>query len=252
MPQDPATPDRPRRLSWAGTFNVRDVGGYAAAGGTTRWGRLYRGDSLAHLDDHGRRGIVDAGIRTVIDLRTAGERRHFPDALDGVEVDQIAIPVLEFDADTGGVPAGAPSLEEVYATIVADAGPRIAHAIAELAEPGALPGLVHCTAGKDRTGLVTAFTLSAVGVDDADVIADFALSRSLLSGGFLERARAQHELEELPFDDRVVELYVGSHGSLLETVFDQVRDTHGSVEGYLRHHGLRAVELTRLHEALVA
>ena len=74
----------------------------------------------------------------------------------------------------------APELSAVYRYMVDQRGATIAAAIGRLCAPGALPGLVHCSAGKDRTGLLVALILAAIGVEDDVIAADYALSRTYL------------------------------------------------------------------------
>ena len=88
-----------RRLRLPGTQNVRDIGGYPTSdGGWTRWGLLLRGDSLQEVDDEGLTRLADYGLRTVIDLRTAAERRAYADRLPlGVRL--VAAPLLDSLSD---------------------------------------------------------------------------------------------------------------------------------------------------------
>ena len=241
----------PRHLPWDGTFNVRDVGGYRADGGTVRWRRLLRADSLAHLTDEGRAAMASAGVRAVIDLRTTSERQHLPDALPETDLQVHPSPLFEFAADVAGVPTGTTSLESIYRHVIDTAGPRISRAVEPLTDHGTLPAVVHCTAGKDRTGLVIALVLSAIGVPDDEIATDFAASRGHLSGGFLERVRARHDQHGVPFEDDAVEMYVGSDAELIHAALDRVRRGYGDAAGYLEHHGLSAEQLHRLHATLV-
>lgn len=239
-----------RRLPLAGTFNLREVRDYAARDGrSVRRGQIYRADALHRLDDDGRAVLRDRGLRTVVDLREPAERKAEPDQLDGIGVTVIERPILNVDPGESRPGGAVPDLEPLYAWIVSEKGPELAAAVRELAQPDALPALVHCTAGKDRTGIVIALVLSALGVDDDTVAADFAVTELNLGDefrrGFLERAAGQG------IDPAVLASVLGSDPSLAHQVLAQVRASDGSAAAYLVRHGLSPAELAALEEALL-
>ena len=229
-----------RHLPLAGTYNLRDVGGYATSGGgTTRWRTLLRADALHRVDEQ---GWDEIGVRTVIDLREDGEHAKAPHAIGGRPVVVRRMPVLD---RLGTLPADW-TLAELYRILLDTRGQQVAAAVAALAEPGALPAVVHCTAGKDRTGIVIALTLSAVGVDDATIAADYALTAQYLVGGYIDEARARAQAmggAEVAHFSCEPELILG--------VLDHVRQTSGDAGGYLVEHGMTTEQLTTLREALV-
>jgi protein-tyrosine phosphatase len=248
-----------RRLRLPGTQNVRDIGGYPTSdGGWTRWGLLLRGDSLQEVDDEGLTRLADYGLRTVIDLRTAAERKAYADRLPrGVRL--VAAPLLDSLSD--GRPAGQsvqeeqavtrlPDLADRYRYFVDQRGERIARALAELARPGALPALVHCMAGKDRTGIVVALTLSALGVPDDVVAADYAATDLFLGADF--RAAATARAAARGIDAAQYARLLISEPGLILGLLEYVRGQHGSARAFLASHGLASSELADLRGRLIA
>lgn len=242
LPDHPDLPDR--LLPLTGAFNARDVGGYDTPTGPIAWGRLFRTAGLDLLDDADRAVLAERGVRTVLDLRRDDERLERPSALDGLDVALLHVSV------TSGAPADfteMPDLATVYGDMVATSGPALAAAVSVLAEPGALPAIVHCTAGKDRTGVVVALVLSLAGVDDDVVVADYAVSAGLLGEAFAERLTGA--------DPQLVESLaplLGSPPELIRTVLSNIRATYGDVEAFLVQHGMAPDVPDRLRRALLA
>lgn len=239
-----------RRIPLAGTFNLREVRDYRTSDGrTVRRGLLYRSDALHCLDDEGRAALRRLGIRTVLDLREPGERHLEPDRLQGVGATVVMHPVLNAGAGDP-VPDLLTELNAIYTWIIAEKGPVLAAAIRELSRPGALPVVVHCTGGKDRTGIVIALLLSALGVNEETVVADFAVTELSLRSGFRrnlwERGAARG------IDPMVLASTLSCDPGLARQVLSQVRASDGSATGYLLRHGLPEADLNALRETLLA
>jgi protein-tyrosine phosphatase len=236
-----------RRIAVTGTANLRDVGGYpAAGGGTVRWRTLLRSDALNHLGAPGRAQLGSLGLRTVVDLRTNGEVAAAPCVLDGHVVRACHVPLFS-EAAIGRLP---PELSAVYAHMIDRCGRAIARAIGQLCGDGALPGLIHCTAGKDRTGLVVALILEVIGVPDDVIAADYAMSSSHIDPGMagdIQRIRA------VSGTGRWIDLgALGSPPEVIYSALARVRQRSGSVPGYLLDNGLTRRDLEFLRTALVA
>jgi protein-tyrosine phosphatase len=166
-----------RDLPWEGTYNTRDLGGLPVrAGGSTRWGSIIRSDHLDRLTDAGWSAAWNYGVRTVIDLREPGEDgpairsrpgiNMIPTPLDGA-------PDTESWQDWGG---GLDCTPLYYTAFLERFPQRVAQVIGHLA--GAAPGavLIHCSSGRDRTGLIALVLLSLAGVDRAAIVADYEAS----------------------------------------------------------------------------
>lgn len=193
------TPRRPgpaHRLAWEACYNARDVGGYpAGVGRRTRWGRFVRSDNLCRLSAAGQAALVAAGVRTVIDLRSAFELRIDPCPFEPARAGlgapaYLHLPVLDpaAPAETEAIER-AESVAAMYAAILAHGRARLATILRAVVEapPGGV--LVYCHAGKDRTGLVTALVLAVAGVPAAAVAEDYALSDGYLQPWYDEQLR---------------------------------------------------------------
>ncbi|BAH51945.1 tyrosine-protein phosphatase [Rhodococcus opacus] len=242
-------PSTHRRLNLTGTYNFRDLGGFPTGTGTTKWNKLFRSDALHKLDQPARDLLRERKLALVIDLREQQERDDNPTALDGVGHRVEHLPVYEGEIDLDGANF---DLAVVYREMVANYGYRLTRAVRAIAASGDGATVVHCTAGKDRTGLVVALTLAAVGVDGRDIVADYATSEVLLAGdwalGMAEKMRARG----LPDGVDVDHLVGASPSALMRTTLDSITATHGGVRGYLQAHGMTEGEFDNLRSALVA
>ncbi len=232
-----------RRITVPGLFNLRDLGGYPAAGGELPWHRLYRSDALHQLDAQGIATVSELGLQTIVDLRTQIEAEMAPSPLDQLAVRHTHVSIL--GGDLQGLPL---QLDAVYAHVVGKRGDAIADAIRPLCAAGAFPALVHCSAGKDRTGIVVAMVLSVLGVPDEFIAADYALSGSYLDP--VQTAVIGQLRENTGLGDNLTEELILSPPQLIMDVLASARSTHGSVDGYLLAHGLRQTDLAALRTAL--
>ncbi len=223
-----------RHLPLPGTFNVRDVGGYPTRhGGVTRWRTLLRADSLHRLTDSSRAVLAQVGLRHVVDLRSRYEQERAPDALGRLRVEYTHAPV--FPDTPAAATGGTGTLAAVYRYMVDHCGTNLATAVGALAEPTATPALVHCSAGKDRTGLVVALVLDMLGVDDELIAADFSLTSQYLRpddpavlGQLAEGTGTNHATDST---------MLACPPDLIQQTLRYVRDRHGSVTEFLALHG---------------
>ncbi|MDQ1083351.1 protein-tyrosine phosphatase [Microbacterium sp. SORGH_AS 344] len=160
----------------SGATNFRDTGGLPAGGARTRTGVLYRSGNLVAVDDDGMQALRRLGIRRVIDLRDETEVAHAPSRLDDLAVEVQHEPL--FLGSVASFFARDVSLDELYAAIVDDSADRVVAVVRGILS--AQPVLVHCTVGKDRTGVTVAIALAAAGVDRDAVVADYARTEDLL------------------------------------------------------------------------
>ncbi|HVB42360.1 MAG TPA: tyrosine-protein phosphatase [Streptosporangiaceae bacterium] len=237
-----------RHLAVPGTLNFRDVGGYpVTGGGIIGWRRLFRSDALHRLDLSGTGLLAGLGLRTVLDLRTNAETQLAPSPLDDfAERGTLTMHISLIGEDFSALPA---ELGDIYSFMIDERGAAIGAAIRSLARPGALPGLVHCTAGKDRTGVVVAFMLAVAGVPDHLIAADYALSSMYLdpeSTPTIGHVRASSGL-----GDRLTAALLASPPDLIRRGLDRARQRAGSIAGYLGRHGVSEAELSALRAALV-
>jgi protein-tyrosine phosphatase len=238
-----------RRLDIEGTYNFRDVGGYPAGPGWTRGGVLFRSDSLAGVSPSGAADLAALRIGVVVDLRSdlerAGDRRG--SALPGAL--HVRLPI--HGGSRASFVDGEVTLASLYGQILDDSAWSLAAVVAVVADSGASPVLVHCTAGKDRTGLAIALTLEAAGVDREAVIADYAQSALNLDGPWVDRALTTLISRGVPISPRLFEVLGGSPDHAMGEVLEVLDRRYGSVLGYLRAHGLAEDSAEALRAKLV-
>ena len=160
--------------------NFRDVGGVATLDGRRiRTGRLYRSDSLTKLADADTELFDRLGIRTVIDLRRPTEVEEFGRIADAVDRQYVNISPQhrtwdQYEYDEAGGPAR--FLADRYLDLAIEGAGDLGAVMTTLSEATVSPTVVHCFAGKDRTGVVVALALSVAGVGAEAIAHDYALS----------------------------------------------------------------------------
>jgi protein-tyrosine phosphatase len=230
-------------LEVGGVANVRDVGGLAAGSSRVRTGVLFRSGHLAQLTAEGGAALA-ARVRRVIDLRDDAEVEREPSALSGIPTTRIPL----FLGSVGSFFAQNMDLTAMYRHLIDESASRLVDAVRIIA--AGEPTLVHCTVGKDRTGVTVALALSAVGADRDAVIADYALTASQLP---VERSRAivQYLRANLPDATNAVQLATQSPAPVMAAMLADIDARFGSAAGYLRDAGMTAAELDALSAALL-
>ncbi|MFG2824101.1 tyrosine-protein phosphatase [Kitasatospora sp. NPDC048365] len=206
-----------RHLVWDGCLNVRDLGGLPlTGGGRTRPGAVVRADNLDRLTAEGWAALRSYGVRTVVDLRNEEEYRPLlplPEdvTLVRVPLDELAGP--QWWARFGGLD-GTPLAFRPYLDHCPDAVAAVVAAVAHAAPGGVV---VHCGAGRDRTGLAALVLLALAGADPEAVAADYRLSADNLRPLWvmLGRPDEQAEIEKILADAGTT-----AHEVLLEVLAD--------------------------------
>jgi protein-tyrosine phosphatase len=236
-----------REYAFSRVFNFRDIGGLAGLDGrTVRWRRLFRSDSLHGLCDDDREAFIALGIRTVLDLRRPYEveRDGRVPEWDGIAWRHIHPDHREWSETPFEEGADLPRyLADRYRDLTEEGAAELAEAIDLVAEGDAAPTVVHCVAGKDRTGVVCALTLSLLGVSDVDIATDYALS----TAGF-ERYHAWLRAED-PDGTPPAPRWYQSPAQAMLLFLPELRARHGSVRDYLTGAGLdpSRIEALRAH-----
>lgn len=173
-----------RRFRLEHTGNLRDMGGYETEDGcVTRFGCLLRGGGIHHLTAEEWRRLTDYGVRTVLDLRSSAEIEMNADQVpDGVK--WYHCPLQRSQIDNSDLSSSASkafqgSLTQGYLDMVTENGDLLAAALKQLIsglEKGAV--LFHCTAGKDRTGVLASAVLSLCCVSAEDIVADYEVTHT--------------------------------------------------------------------------
>jgi protein-tyrosine phosphatase len=239
-----------RAIEFDNVFNFRDLGGYRTADGrTVRWHRLYRADDLCRLDGADLDRFAALGIRTVLDLRRPNEleeRGRIP-ASDGFEYRHIHVKHSKWEpADFTAPDSRTAYLVDRYLEMAELGGEGIAEALRVVADPAAAPLVFHCVAGKDRTGLVAAFTLHLLGVSDEDIADDYARSELSEAPNWAWQAQRRPD----PPSRRWEEFTVSPRDAILR-FFSRVRDEHGSIPEYLQSIGVTRAHAAAMREHLL-
>jgi protein tyrosine/serine phosphatase len=232
-----------------GASNFRDLGGMPiSSGGTTRWQRVFRSDTLQELTPADVKLLLDqVGLTTIIDLRTSREIRN--EGRGPLAEEPIGYFHLPFIADLE-VQDEVP--ETVERDILADyrhmldtAGHLVAEAVHTIAaSPG--PVVFHCAAGKDRTGILAALTLSLVGVPRTVVIGDYELTNQVITEICARLARFDtYTNVKVNPPDRF-----RCRPEIMEGFLDLVDERHGGAEGWARDTGLSTTDIAALRNLL--
>lgn len=233
------------------TTNLRDLGGTPAGEGrVVASGRVYRSEALvrpgttelcAVWESVHTEAYAGLGVRTVLDLRSGAEAERVASAWPEVTgAEYVALPVEEGgEGDTNYVAEirtglrtrfTAEDMADYYALTLRRRAAEFGTALRILAEGARLPVLIHCAAGKDRTGLLVALLLEALGVRRAVVVADYALT------GALRPNRVQaysHVFEGSGVDLADIAMLFDSPAVAMEAALTGLDDQYGSVSGYL-------------------
>jgi protein-tyrosine phosphatase len=250
----------------SGAPNFRDAGGYPAANGRrVKTGALFRSDDLSRLSDADMEAIHGLAIQLILDLRSEGERKRRPSRWPGA----TAVHVLyadsrsaEWKAELSGLVAilgAAPGPDdarrmmlESYRLLPVQCAEGLGSVLAELAR-GRTPALIHCTAGKDRTGFVCACLHTALQVPREFVYADYLRSGEAahLGTALAATAAVLEELLGLSIPPATVEMIGSVAPEFLDAAFDSIGTRFGSLEQYFEHCGADAGAIQAIREKLL-
>lgn len=240
--------ERPiRRFRLAHATNIRDIGGYETEDGqVTKFGCLLRGSGLHRLTESEWKRLTDYGVRTVLDLRSLAEIEINRDQVpEGVE--WYYCPLLRNQLENDNISESAAkafkgSLTEGYESILKNNGDLLTTALKQLIaglEKGAV--LFHCSAGKDRTGVLASTVLYLCGVSEEDIVADYEVTytyNSRVMEPLLSSLDAESADKMRP--------YLYSNRENMENQVKRYQEI--GLAQYLFQHGLTEAELLRLKE----
>ena len=241
-----------RMLHLDGALNARDLGGYLTnEGRTTRWGRLFRSDTVSALSARDLELLRDRGIVSVIDLRTPSEiaytgrgpLEHSSVALIETESAQAQRSTSSSDethADS--------SLDDVYWRYVTLGSDNFVRAIRVLAQPETYPALVSCFFGKDRTGVLVGLVLSCLGVQRDLIIDDYARSAAPMAN-IVERLRLDPVYRDTL--DQTPDWRLAAPPATMATLLARLDERYGDARSWARSVGVSADELEQLSDALL-
>ena len=220
------------------TMNTRELGMYRIQGTKhyTISNRIYRSDICETLSASDKILLLDRGITTIVDLRSEQEAEAKPSAF-ATESDYnfFHYPIVE-----GMLPPN--SLEDVPVSYMEIAHANCMREVFTTIANAKSGVLFHCTAGKDRTGVISAILLALAGVSDEDIVYDYAISREF------NKLRLEAFLKEHPEIDREIVL---ANEKSMHSFLEMLRGKHNSVEKYLSDIGITGSEIQRLKNKLV-
>ncbi|HEY7641022.1 MAG TPA: tyrosine-protein phosphatase [Steroidobacteraceae bacterium] len=241
---------RPRLVTLHGGCNFRDIGGYATQSGrTVRWGRVYRAGVLSYFTDRDHETLHGLDVRAICDLRRAEEREREPSAWpaggnrqrpEHLHWDDGTPPTIRaFAAQRPATAAGMfDAMIDLYRALPKWMAGRM-RGMFDCIAAGSLPLVVHCAAGKDRTGVAIAMLLAALDVSRETAIEDYLLTND--AGDFEQFLRTRHDTQfgltdvlhpllTMPEDIRRV-LFM-AHADFLQAAFESI-DELGGLDRYL-------------------
>ncbi len=238
-----------RRIPLEGCVNFRDLGGYPTVDGrNVRWRRLFRADATNTLTESDVHTITQTlGVSAVVDLRNSGgvlaDGRGLL-ALSGISYHQF--PFLErrgTPPPTGGVDAEN-RLSEIYQWMLHNSGSLVAQAFTTLAQGVNQPAVFHCSAGKDRTGILAATILSVLGVSQEDILRDYLMTNEVIDG-ILDR------IKKMPGFEHSTREGIMAPRTAMEKFLDVTQSEFGGSEAYLLHHGVQPITIDFIRESLL-
>ena len=237
-----------RWLPIEGCVNFRDLGGYRnSQGHTVRWRRLFRSDALQDMTpSDAAYAMEELGIRLVVDLRNPDEaERDGKGPLPDLGVGYTHHPLLlerGFPPFTGGDVVE--RLLSTYQWLIHNSGPRVAAAVNAISEADGSAVVFHCSAGKDRTGLLAALMLEVLGVDAETIAADYLLTNQAVEG-ILRRINVMQP------DASPTTQSLAAQPLAFQGFQDTLQGEYGGAESYLQRHGVSGQALERLRSNLL-
>ena len=237
-----------RHLNLAGASNFRDLGGYAGQDGRlVRWRKIFRSNHLGHLTAADVAVLRQLGVKNAFDFRGKDERSDALCSVDAIEthslpVEPTVVASLRAIHESGRMPTADDALEvmrDSYRGYVEHNTPRFRALFAHLLQDRA-PLVIHCTAGKDRTGFACALILHTLGVADDVIAEDY-----LLTNRFYRRDPSVSS----DLSDEVRQVLGTVQASFLAAAFETINTGYGGLDNYLRDGlGIGAAERKGLRE----
>ena len=240
--------------------NFRDCGGGATIDGRhLRSGRLYRSGTLDDAQAADLRTLHTLGLKTIVDLRAPREKKKPPAQVDGTR--RVDIPI-ELETRTrekiqplmtkrGAEQEVVDILKQMYRDLADEAWPQASQLFQILLNAETYPVLIHCRAGKDRTGFMCALVQHAIGVERAAIFQDYCETNNHfgLVSPRMERFMKIMSLGKLQMEN--VRASLSAREEYLQAAFDQIDRNHGGMPAYLAKCGVASREIEILRGLLV-
>ncbi len=232
--------DQNRFLPFESIANLRDIGGYKTVEGkTVKWKQVYRGASLAYVNENEQEQLNVLNLQVVCDLRRHDEISHAPDNVpEGARY--LNIPSMDSINKIGQIrnllfkPRYIEQMMgEIYIEAILENNPEMFGIVYRQIIEGNLPLLIHCTAGKDRTGLAIALLLRVLGVNEETVLNDYSLSNHYYDYFKRISGRLVKRLQQVGFSEDDVSPLLMADKRNLKMAIEHIEHKYGSIEAYL-------------------
>jgi len=232
-----------RYIELSGAANVRDLGGYRTQEGQeTAWHRVLRADSLHKLTAEDKQTLRDLDVRHIIDLRFEQELAKAPNVFaddSEIKYDSVSLVTGNMGISIEHLPK---SLAEMYIGMIDESQDAIRKVLQIIASVHGGAVLYHCTAGKDRTGVISALLLGLVGVSKDVIAADYALTAARLES--IMPALRAHRPAELSVEQ--YEVLIGVEPQAMLDTLNYLDTKYNGTEAYLRTIGVTENEIEAL------
>ncbi len=261
-PHDPSWSNgRDRTLGLKTTVNLRDIGGYPTSDGRrVRWGRVYRSGTLNELSPEDVTALAGLGLTAICDLRTPEEVADSPDDMARFGATYQHLPVQVSRDSMGQLRAMlfqparlSDMMRSSYNDVMLESNAGLIGGILrQMSDPANLPMLFHCTAGKDRTGVLAAVLLATLGVPDEVIAADYALSNLFYHKFRIYVGVVLKKVRWLGLSLDALHPLMIADGGMMSEMLVKLREKYGSIDAYLTGRaGLTAAEVAALRVNLI-
>ncbi|HIE5355120.1 TPA: tyrosine-protein phosphatase [Stenotrophomonas maltophilia] len=248
----PFAADAARVIPLEGAWNVRTFAGLQGRHGPIPAEAFVRTADLGRLTDADRDALAAAGVKLDIDLRTADEERQSPDLLardERFDYQRISLMGTE-QMDLQKMMASFPdTLGDAYVQWLGHSQPQFKQVFQRIAAQQDGTVLFHCTAGKDRTGIIAGLLLDLAGVSKADIVHNYAISAHYLQGQPKDsamNAQIMALIRQNPEIGRKMAGMAGTAPDNMERFLAALRSQYGGAEGYLKAIGVSEREIHQL------
>jgi protein-tyrosine phosphatase len=241
-------------------INLRDFGGFPTSSGSMmKTGLLYRSGNLQKLTASNHIAIRELNLQTIIDFRSNEEQEKSPGtfpgsrkvslpcSIDQITRDRLRPLLLRRYADDEIVEV----IDSVYKEMVDLMVEPIGEMIRIILDPGHCPILIHCRAGKDRTGLAAAVLQSAMGVDQVTIMREYLKSNEFISPKISKAIKRLRLFTLGLFPKGNLQAAFEVRAQYLDTAFSVINNKYGGLEGYLAAGGVHKPDLESLKARLL-
>lgn len=248
----PLADDAQRVIALQGAWNVRSFAGLQGSRGPIPANAFIRTADLGRLTAADRDSLAAIGVSLDIDLRTADEQHQSPDLLardDRFDYQRISLMGTEKMDISEMFMTFPDSLAEAYIQWLGHNRPQFKQVFQRIAAENEGTVLFHCTAGKDRTGIIAGLLLNLAGVADADIVHNYAISAHYLEGQPQDSAMKTQMMELIKQSPEIGRKMAGMAGTApenMEMFLFALQQQYGGAEGYLKSIGISSPEINQL------